>query len=179
MLRMMLVGLLIPLGVGVLATMELRASVRTAAVAVQPVAETTTGISDSDVAPAPADRIETAAASSETPAGSETPAQPALIEEQAAPLVDTGASSQGISVGSSEPPSVIVRHRHNSKPRNAAAARPKKVTATYRPQPKRKIAVIKRTIVSERRKPAGNTESCRLSAFGGLRKALNSADCEI
>ena len=171
MLRMMLVGLLIPLGVGVLATMELRASVRTAAVAVQPVAGTIS-ISDSHIAPARADRIETAAASSETPA------QPALVEEQPA-LVDAGASSEDISVGSSEPPSVIVRHRHDSKSRNAAAARPKKVTATYRPQSKRKITVIKRTTVSVRLKAASNTESCRLSAFGGLRKALNSADCEI
>ena len=172
MLRMMLVGLLIPLGVGVLATMELRASVRTAAVAVVPVADTTVGISDSHVAPARADRIETAAASSETPA------QPALVEEEPA-LVDAGASSEDISVGSSEPPSVVLRHRHNSKSKNAAAARPKKVTATYRPQSKRKIAVIKRVTVPERRKAASNTESCRLSAFGGLRKALNSADCEI
>ena len=171
MLRMMLVGLLIPLGVWALATMELRASVRTAAVAVQPVAGTIS-ISDSHVAPARADRIETAAASSETPA------QPALVEEQPA-LVDAGASSEDISVGSSEPPSVIVRHRHDSKSRNAAAARPKKVTATYRPQSKRKITVIKRTTVSVQRKAVSNTESCRLSAFGGLRKALNSADCEI
>ena len=171
MLRMMLVGLLIPLGVGVLATMELRASVRTAAVAVQPVAETTVGISDSHVAPAGADRIETAAVSSET-------AQPAPVEEQRA-LVDAGASSEDISVGSSEPPSVIVRHRHDSKSKNAAAARPKTVTAAYRPQSKRKIAVIRRATVPERRKAASNTESCRLSAFGGLRKALNSADCEI
>jgi hypothetical protein len=169
---MMLVGLLIPLGVGVLATMELRASVRTAAVAVQPAAETTTGTSDSHVALATADPIETAAA------GSETPAQPALVEEQPAP-VDAGASSEGISVGSSEPPSVIVRQRHNSKSKNAAAARPKKVIATYRPQSKRKIAIITRTTASVRRKAASNTESCRLSAFGGLRKALNSADCEI
>jgi hypothetical protein len=74
---------------------------------------------------------------------------------------------------------VIVRQRHNSKSKNAAAARPKKVIATYRPQSKRKIAIITRTTASVRRKAASNTESCRLSAFGGLRKALNSADCEI
>ena len=108
MLRMVLVGLLIPLGVGVLATMELRASVRTAAVTVQPVAETTVGISDSHVAPAAADRIETAAASIEPPA------QPAPVLEQPA-LVDAGVSPEDISVGSSEPPSAIIRHRHFSK----------------------------------------------------------------
>ena len=178
MLRMMLVGLLIPLGVGVLATMELRASVRTAAVAVQPVAETTS-ISDSQIAPARADRIETAAASSETPA------QPALVEEQPA-LTDAGVPpSEDVSVGSSEPARVVIRHRHDpksnksNKSKKAAAPGPKKVSAAYRSQSKRNIAAINRTTVSERRKAVSNAESCRLSAFGGLRKALNSADCEI
>jgi hypothetical protein len=173
MLRMMLVGLLIPLGVGVLATMEFRASMRTAAVAVQPVAETIVGVSDSHVAPAEADRIETVAASSDTPT------QPAPVEEKPE-LVDAGVSpSEDVSVGSSEPPRVIIRHRHNPKSKKTAAAGSKKVFAAHRPQSKRNIAVINRTTVSERRKAVSNTEFCRLSAFGGLRKALNSADCEI
>jgi hypothetical protein len=68
MLRMMLLGLLIPLGVGVLAAMELRTPVRSAAAVVQPPAETTVGISDSHVALAKGDRLEIAAASSEAPA---------------------------------------------------------------------------------------------------------------
>jgi hypothetical protein len=208
MLRMMLLGLLIPLGVGVLAAMELRTPVRSAAVVVQPLAETTVGVSDSHVALAKADRLEIAAASSETPA------QPALehdpdpegrVSEKSVPdfprnkretrlrgdhaqiketerdddskkshhaLVDERISpSEGISIGSSEPPRVINRHRHDPKP--------KKVIAAARPKPKPKTTTIKRTTISERRKAASDTERCRLSAFGGLRKALNSADCEI
>jgi len=158
MLRMVLLGLLIPLGVGVLAAMELRTPVRSAVVVVQPLAETTVGISDSHVALAKADRLEIAATSSETPA------QPALVDESISP-------PEGINLGSSEPPRVINRHRHNPKS--------KKVTAAAPPRSKPKTTDIKRTTISERRKAAGDTEPCRLSAFGGLRKALNSADCEI
>ncbi|MDE5454359.1 hypothetical protein GWE18_16235 [Bradyrhizobium sp. CSA112] len=208
MLRMMLLGLLIPLGVGVLAAMELRTPVRSAAVVVQPLAETTVGMSDSHIsdshaALAKADRLEFAAASSETPA------QPALehdpdpegrVSEKSVPvlprdkrgdraqiteivrdddskkshhaLVDERISpSEGISVGSSKPPRVINRHRHDPKS--------KKITTAARPKPKPKTIDIKRTTISERRKAASDTEPCRLSAFGGLRKALNSADCEI
>jgi hypothetical protein len=162
---MVFVGLLIPLGVGVLAAMELRAPVRSASVVVDPVAETV-DISDSHVALAKADRLDIAAASSETPA------QPALVDERISP-------PEGVGVGSSEPPVMIVRHRHDSKLKKAAAARPRKVTTASRPESKRKTIVIKRAAISERRKSAGNTEFCRLSAFGGLRKALNSVDCEI
>jgi hypothetical protein len=158
MLRMVLLGLLIPLGVGVLAAMELRSPVRSSVVVVQPLAETTVGISDSHVALAKADRLEIAAASSETPV------QPALVDESISP-------PEGISVGSSEPPRVINRHRHNPKS--------KKVTAPAPPRSKPKTTDIKRTTISERRKAASDTEPCRLSPFGGLRKALNSADCEI
>jgi hypothetical protein len=158
MLRMVLVGLLIPLGVGMLAAMELRTPVRSTVVVVQPLAETTVGISDSHVALAKADRLEIAAASRETPA------QPAPVDESIPP-------PEGISVGSSEPPRVINRHRHNPKS--------KKVTAPVPPKSKPKTTDIKRTTISERRKAASDTEPCRLSAFGGLRKALNSADCEI
>jgi hypothetical protein len=165
MLRMVLVGLLIPLGVGVLAAVELRTPVRSAvgvvqplAETVQPLAETTVGISGSHVALGKADRLEIAAASRETPA------QPAPVDESISP-------PEGISVGSSEPPRVINRHRHNPKS--------KKVTAPAPSKSKPKTTDIKRTIISERRKTATDTEPCRLSAFGGLRKALNSADCEI
>jgi hypothetical protein len=164
MLRMVLLGLLIPLGVGVLAAMELRTPVRSAAVAVQPLAETTVGISDSHVALAKADRLEIAAASSETPA------QPALVDESISPPED-------ISIGSSEPPRVINRHRHHPKSKHDPKS--KKVTAAAPPKSKPKTTAIKRTTISERRKAASDTERCRLSAFGGLRKALNSVDCEI
>jgi hypothetical protein len=207
MLRMMLLGLLIPLGVGVLAAMELRTPVRSAAVAIQPLAETTVGISDSHVALAKADRLEVAAARSETPV------QPALEHdpEKLVPvfprdkrgrglrgdhaqikeierdddskkshhaLVDERISPpEGISVGSSQPPRVINRHRHDPKSKHAPKS--KKVTAPAPPKSKPKTTDIKRTAISERRKAASDTEPCRLSAFGGLRKALNSTDCEI
>ena len=158
MLIMVLLGLLIPLGVGVLAAMELRTPPRSAVAVVQPVAETAVDISDSHGALAKADRLEIAAASSETPA------QPALVDERISP-------SEGITVGSSEPPRVINRHRHDPKS--------KKVVTAALPKSKPKPTVIKRTTISERSKAANNTEPCRLSAFGGLRKALNSVDCEI
>ena len=159
MLRMVLVGLLIPLGVGILAAMELGTPVRRAAVVVEPAAEATVGVSDSHAALAKADRLEIAAASSEAQA------QPALVDERISPSEET-------SVGSSEPPRVIVRHRHDLKS--------KKVTTVARPKSKPETIAIKRTtVISERRKAASDTEPCRLSAFGGLRKALNSVDCEI
>jgi hypothetical protein len=158
MLRMVLLGLLIPLGVGVLAAMELRTPPRSAVAVVQPLAETAVDISDSHGALAKADRLEIAAASSETPA------QPALVDERISP-------SEGITVGSSEPPRVINRHRHDPKS--------KKVATAALPKSKPKATDIKRTTISERSKGASDTEPCRLSAFGGLRKALNSVDCEI
>ena len=157
MLRMVLLGLLIPLGVGVLAAMELRTPPRNAAMAVQPVAELTTGISEPRGALAKADRLEAAAA------GSETPAPPAPVDERISPPED-------ISVGSSVPPMVTNPQRRDTKS--------KKVTTAAPPRPKPRTADVKRPTISERRKAAG-TESCRLGAFGGLRRALGSADCEI
>ena len=158
MLRMMLLGLLIPLGVGVLVAMEIRTPARNTVAVVQPLAETTVGISDSHGALAKADRLEITAASSEAPA------QPAPVDERISPL-------EGINIDPSEPPRVINRRRHEPKSR--------KVTTAASPKTKPKTTDIKRTIISERRKAAGDTEPCRLSAFGGLRKALNSVDCEI
>ena len=162
MLRMVLLGLLIPLGVGVLAAMELRTPPRSAAAVVQHVAETTVGISDSHEALAKADRLAV------TVASSETPAQSAPVEEHVAPPV---SPSEDISVGAVEPPRVINHRRPDPKPRKVAIA--------ALPKPKPKPAEIKRAAVSERSKSASNVEPCRLAAFGGLRKALNSVDCEI
>ena len=174
MLVMVLLGLLIPFGVGALALMELRTPPRSAVAVAQPLAETTVGISDSSAALAKADRLEIAAASGETPApanneppapvSSAPPVQPALADERVTP-------SEGITVGSSEPPRVINRHRHDPKS--------KKVATAALPKSKPKATDIKRTTISERSKGASDTEPCRLSAFGGLRKALNSVDCEI
>jgi hypothetical protein len=178
MLRMMLVGLLIPLCVGVLVAMELRTPTREALVAVQPLAETTIDVSDSHDVLAKADRLEVAAASSEAPA------QPAPINEDI-------SQPEVVSVGASEPPMLINRQRHGPTSKKVAiAARPKSKqrpvaakaanvkTATIKAVAIQ-TAAIKRTVIAERPKVASDTETCRLSAFGGLRKALNSVDCEI
>ncbi|MEH2559897.1 hypothetical protein V1286_007426 [Bradyrhizobium algeriense] len=164
MLRMMLFGLLIPLGVGVLAAMELRTPPRRAAAVVQPVAETVVGISDSHGALAKVDRLEITAASSEAPV------PPAPVDERISPS-ERVSPSEGIGIGSSAPPRVINRHQHDPKS--------KKVATAALPKSKPKATDIKRTTISERSKGASETEPCRLSAFGGLRKALNSVDCEI
>jgi hypothetical protein len=158
MLRMVLLGLLIPLGVGVLAAMELRTPPRTAIAVVQPLAETTVGISDSHGALAKADRFEV------TYAKRETPAQPGLVDERISP-------SEATTIDSLEAPRVINRHRHDPKT--------KKVTTAAVPKSKPKTVDIKRNAILDRSKAASDPEPCRLSAFGGLRKALNSSGCEI
>jgi hypothetical protein len=109
MLRMMMLGLLIPLGVGVLAAMELKTPARSAAVPVRAVAEIVAGISEPRGALAKADRLEVAAASIETPA------QSALVDER-------NSLPEGNSVGPSEPPRMINRHRHDPKPKKLTAA---------------------------------------------------------
>ena len=164
MLRMMLLGLLIPLGVGVLAAMELKTPTRSAAVPVQPVAEIAAGISEPRGALAKADRLEKGDRLELAAASIETPTQPALVDERNSP-------PEGTSVGPSEPPRVIDPHRHDPKPQ--------KITTAAAPKSNPKKAEFMRTTTTERRKAAGNTEPCRLRAFGGLLKALGSADCEI
>jgi hypothetical protein len=163
MLRLVLLGLLIPLGVGVLAAMELRTPARSAAVAIQPVAGIEAGISDPRGALAKADQLEKTDRLEVAAAGSETPAPPAPVDERISPPED-------ISVGSSVPPMVTNPQRRDTKS--------KKVTTAAPPRPKPRTADVKRPTISERRK-AASTESCRLGAFGGLRRALGSADCEI
>jgi hypothetical protein len=158
MLRMLLLGLLIPLTVGTLAAMELRSPPSTAVTVVQPLAETTAGISDSQGALAKADRLEV------TYTNSETPAQPGLVDERISP-------SEATTIGSPEVPRMINRHRHDPKTKRVAAA--------VFPRSKPKAVNIKQTAIRDRSKVASDTEPCRLSAFGGLRKALNSSDCEI
>lgn len=163
MLRMLLVGLLIPLGVGILAAMELRTPPPAAVAVVQPLAETTAGISASQDAlaktdRAKADQLETAYATRATSA------QPALVDGRISP-------SEGTTIGSSEAPRMINRHRHDAKS--------KKVTAAALPKSKPKTTDVKRTTIPKRSKSASNTESCRLSAFGGLLKALNAVGCKI
>ena len=156
MLRMVLLGLLIPLGVGVLAAMELRTPPRTAVAVVQPLAETTVGISDSHGALAKTDRLEI------THAKSETPTQPNLVDERISP-------SEATTIVSLEDPKVINRHRHKPTAKQVTAALPKS----------KKTTRIKRAAILDHSKAASDTQPCRLSAFGGLRKALNSSGCEI
>jgi len=102
MLRMMLLGLLIPLGVGVLAAMELKTPARSAAVPVQPVAEIAASSSEPRGALAKADRLEKGDRLEVAVASNETPAQPALVDER-------NSLPEGTSVGPSEPPSASRR----------------------------------------------------------------------
>jgi outer membrane biosynthesis protein TonB len=178
MLRMVLLGLLIPCGVGMLAAMELRTPPRTLATVGQPVAETTVGTSDSHGALPKADRLDV------TYARSETPTQPGPVDEPISP-------TEAAAVGPPEAPRIINRHRHDPKPKKvttAALSKPKpKMAALAKSKPKTtnikttniKTADIKRAAIPDRSKAAGDTETCRLSAFGGLRKALNLSGCEI
>ena len=158
MLRTVLLGLFIPLGVGVVAAMELRTPPRSAGAVVQPLAEPAMDASDSHDALAKSDRLDIAVARSEAPP------QPAPADESISP-------SEGVTVGSPEQPRVI--HRHRLDPKS------KKVAAAPRPKSKPRATDIERPAISQRSKAAGNTEPCRLSAFGGLRKALNTVDCQI
>jgi hypothetical protein len=137
--------------------MELSTPLRSAVAVVRPVAETTGGVADFADASAKVDRLEIAAASSKTPA------QPALVDQPISP-------SEGISIGSSKPPRMINRHRPDPKSKRVAIA--------ARPKSKPKATDIKRTTISQR-KGASDTEPCRLSAFGGLLKALNISGCAI
>jgi hypothetical protein len=155
--------------------MELRTPARNAAVAVSPVAEIEGDISKPGGAlaqpdrsektgqPEKTDRLEKADRLEIAAARSATPAQPAPVDERFSPPKD-------IAVGSPAPPKVTSRHRHDPKP--------KKVTAASAPKSKPKTADATRPAISERRK-AASAESCRLGAFGGLRRALGSTDCEI
>ena len=158
MLRTVLLGLVIPLGVGLLAAMELRTAPHGAVAVVQPLTEPATSVPDSRDALAKADRLEIAIESIDTPA-------------QSAPADEGFSRPEGVSVGSSEAPRVIERPRLDPKPKKLApATRPKSTT---------KAAEIKRPVIPPRSKTASSTEPCRLEAFGGLRKALNTDDCQI
>lgn len=153
MLRMALLGLLILLGVGMLSAMELSAPPRRAAATVEPPAAQSGGIPASHDALAKADRLEVAAASRAMP-------QTASVENSVAP--------QDVQVGSFAPAPVV---RARSKPKPIATAGP--------PRPKPKAIVAKRAAHAQRTKTAGETEHCRLKAFGGLLKALNMTGCDI
>jgi hypothetical protein len=166
MLRMLLLGLLIPLGVGVLAAMELGTPPRASGTVVQPLAETTVGISDSHDALAKTDRLEV------TYAKSETQTEPGPADERI-------SQPEAPTIGSPASPRMINRHRHDPKTSNRHDSKTKRVATAALPKSKPKTLHIKRTAIPDRSKAASDTEPCRLSAFGGLRKALNSSGCEI
>ena len=163
MLRLLFLGLLMLLGVGVLSAMELRTPPRRTVAIVQSPAEPSARISPSHDALTKADRLEVAAASRETPtSSSERPTQTALIGERIAP-------AEEVRIGSPEPSKPLARPRQN----------PDRIGAAARPRPKPKARVIKRTVISQPSKVISQTEHCRREAFGGLRKALNITGCEI
>jgi hypothetical protein len=78
------------------------------------------------------------------------------------------APSKAATIGSPET-TIVNHHRHDPKTRKAAAL------AKSTP----KTVEFKRTAIPDRSKAASDTEQCRLSTFGGLRKALNLSGCEI
>jgi len=73
-----------------------------------------------------------------------------------------------IGKGSSAAPKPIACHRHN----------PKRSRLLHVPS-RSKATVVRRIAISQPSKAASDAESCQLKAFGRLRKALNSDDCEI
>jgi hypothetical protein len=166
MLRMVLVGLLIPLGVGVLAAMELATPPRRMATVVEPLAETTVGISDSPGALAKTDRLEV------TYAKSEMPTEPGPVHEPISP-------SEATTIASPEAPRIINRHWHDLKTSHRHELKTKRVTSAAPLKSKPKTTDIKRAAIPDRSKAGRDAEPCRLSAFGGLRKALNLSGCEI
>lgn len=182
MLRMMLLGLLIPLGVGVLSAKELRTPPRNTAAVAQPVAETIPDLSDSQGVLAKADRLEIAAVSTEAPA------PPASADRPVAPPEEA-------SIIASQPSTLVGRDRRDPKPTKfTAAARPESKSRTFAnntfavKKVARKAAAVKpaaakaadlkQTAIAQRRATSG-ADACRLRAFGGLLRALNSIDCEI
>jgi len=153
--RLMLLGFLTLSGVGLLSAMELRTPPRSAVAITQPRHEPTADTSDSHDTLAKADRLAVAPVS--------------IVMPEQAVMNEEGARPKDISIDSSEPPKPVVRHLQHRK----------KVPPAPRPKSQPKVTAIKQAAVVQRSKIAGDTEPCRLKAFGGLRRALNSTDCEI
>jgi len=120
---------------------------------------------------AKADRLEI------TYAKSETPTEPVVVDEPiSSSEAITISSPEATTIGSPKAPRAVSRHRHDPKTKKVTTAA---VTTAALRKSKPKTSDIKRVAVRDRSKAASDTEPCRLSAFGGLRKALNSSDCEI
>ena len=160
MLRMMLLGLLIPLGVGALAAMELRTPPRTLVTAVQPAAETQADISNSHAALAKGDRLEI------TYAKTETPTQPDPVDERI-------VAPEATTIDPPEAPRGFLSTTLGTIP-NQGRSLPLLLLSRNQ-----RLPISRELAARDRPKAAGDVEPCRLSAFGGLQKALNSSDCQI
>jgi hypothetical protein len=157
MLRMVLLGMLIPLSVGVLAAMELRTPPRRGAAVSQPGVETV-AIPDSLGALAKTDRLKV------TYASTDTPAPPPQVDDR----ISTSQTAT-----SNAPETLRPINRHPLVPKLT------KVPAAALPKSRRRTANIGRAAITERQKVGTDTMPCRLSEFGGLRKALELSGCEI
>jgi hypothetical protein len=157
MLRMILLGMLIPLSVGVLAAMELRTPPRRGAAVSEPGIETV-AIPDSLGALAKTDRLNVAYASTDTPA------PPPQVDDR----ISTSQTATSNAPKTLKP---ISRHPPVQKLT--------KVPAAALPKPRPTTPNIGRAAITERQKVGTDTIPCRLSAFGGLRKALDLSGCEI
>jgi hypothetical protein len=143
--------------------MELRTPPRNTVAIVQPVLEPDADSADSHEALAKADRLDVTAMSSKAPE------QAVMTDQGVARPEDIRPGSGDIGIVASEPPRPIARHRPH----------PRKIATVARRKPEPKANVVRRTAMSQHSKAASEPEPCRLKAFGGLRKALNSDDCEI
>ncbi|MDI1262513.1 MAG: hypothetical protein PS018_04560, partial [bacterium] len=184
MLRMLLVGLLIPLGIGVLTVMELNTPPRKVAAAEPPtIAMTTDAASPANVL-AKTDRLEVASLHREISMTETTRIEATRVEPipAAAPAAPVARAEEPAPPPAARPSPVakapaIAPRRAEARPK--PVAKPKKVETSAVGKPRPKIAEIKHPPVPERPKAVANAESCRLSAFGGLRKALNMSSCEL
>jgi hypothetical protein len=99
------------------------------------------------------------------------PTEPAPVDEPIFP-------SEATAIAPPETPRIINRHWHEPKTSHRRDVKTKRVTsAALKPKPR--TPDIKRAAIPDRSKAGSGTEPCRLSAFGGLLKALNSSGCEI
>ncbi len=157
MFRMVLLGMLIPLSVGVLAAMEFRTPPRHGAAVSQPRIEPV-AIPDPLGALAKTDRL------NDIDASTETPGPPPQVDDRIA----TSPTAK------SNPPETL-------RPinRHPPVQQLTKAPAAALPKPRPRTANIGRAAITERQKLGTDTMPCRLSAFGGLRKALDLSGCEI
>jgi hypothetical protein len=176
---MLLVGLLIPLGICVLTVMELNTPPRKVAAAEPPTIAMPPGVASPANVSAKTDRLEVASLHREVPVPETTGIEAIPAAVPTAPVARTEEPAP--------PPAARpapVAKAPTTAPRHSEASpkpvdKPKKVETSAVGKPRPKITEIKPPSVPEHPKAVANTEPCRLSAFGGLRKALNLPGCEL